>query len=116
MGEPCDQLRSARAMGSLVVVVVVVELALPDVAGVVVAVDGVAIGAVVVVAGMADWFPAAGTVAEGEPVVLDWANAKLAEPMARMASEEVMKLEVFMRGLSRCCRKQRWRLAAECAD
>ncbi len=94
-------------------------MVLPDAEGmvVVVVVDGAGVVmGVEVVTGGGDWLAAAGAGVDGELEVLDCAKARPAQPMARMASEEVMKLEVFMKDLSKCCRKQRLELAAGCAD
>lgn len=94
-----DQLRSARAAGSFMVV----EPVVPDVEGVVMgAVEGdamgaggVAMGVVVPTAGGA-WLAAAGAGLEGEPEVLDCAKAMPAVPRASAANAEVMKRVVFM--------------------
>ena len=95
-----DQLRSARAAGSFMVV----ERVVPDVEGVfmgavegdAMGAGGVAMGVVVVPTAGGAWLAAAGAGVEGEPEVLDCAKAMPAVPRASAANAEVMKLVVFM--------------------
>lgn len=92
MRRPDGQLRSARATGSFIAALLFVLSVVLGAGVVMPPTGGVAIGVVCVLAA-----PAGVAGLAGVTVVLDCANTRLALPTtASAASEEVMKLDVFM--------------------